>query len=381
MAMKDGKIVVARLWHQYKGGVPSRTPVILGINPQKYQTIFIYLMGNSDEPSYFELKGYKTFYISRKKNLRIFNLWTIWKLTGVLKQEKVDILHCHLHKASVYGAISARVAGVPVVFSHVHGLNRSKSWQRKLINRLVLRKVNKIFAVGESVRKDVLESNPFLSPEKVVSLGNSIDYGRYNQVEISKQQAKEDIGLKADSFVFGTIGRLTLTKGYSYLIEAFAQLKEQIPSAHLIFVGEGRLQNELEQQAAETPYADSIHFLGPRSDITSILKAIDVFVLSSIAEGLPRSLLEAMAARVPCIGTKVGGIPEILADGEFGYLVSPKDDDALAEAMMKIANISEQEREKLIKKAWQRVADEYSHETVRKKLENIYETEYKTVAN
>ena len=375
--MKDGKIVVARLWHQYKGGVPSRTPVILGINPQKYQTIFIYLMGNSDEPSYFELKGYKTFYISRKKNLRMFNLWTIWKLTGVLKQEKVDILHCHLHKASVYGATAARVAGVPVVFSHVHGLNRSKSWQRKLINR----KINKKLAVGESVRKDVLESNPFLSPEKVVSLGNSIDYGRYNQVEISKQQAKEDIGLKADSFVFGTIGRLTLTKGYSYLIEAFARLKEQIPSAHLIFVGEGRLQNELEQQAAETPYADSIHFLGPRSDITSILKAIDVFVLSSIAEGLPRSLLEAMAARVPCIGTKVGGIPEILADGEFGYLVSPKDDDALAEAMMKIANISEQEREKLIKKAWQRVADEYSHEIVRKKLENIYETEYKTVAN
>ncbi len=379
--MKNGKIVVARLWHQYKGGVPSRTPVILGINPQKYQTIFIYLMGNSNEPSYFELKGYKTFYISRKNNLRMFNPWTVWKLTGVLKQEKVDILHCHLHKASVYGAIAASVAGVPVVFSHVHGLNRSRSWQRKLINRLVLRKVNKIFAVGESVRKDVLESNPFLSPEKVVSLGNSIDYGRYNQVEISKQQAKEDIGLKADSFVFGTIGRLTLTKGYSYLIEAFAQLKEQIPSAHLIFVGEGRLQNELEQQAAETPYADSIHFLGPRSDITSILKAMDVFVLSSVAEGLPRSLLEAMAAKVPCIGTKVGGIPEILADGEFGYLVSPKDDDALAEAMMKIANISEQEREKLIKKAQQRVADEYSHEIVRKKLEDIYETEYKAVAN
>jgi glycosyltransferase involved in cell wall biosynthesis len=379
--MKDGKIVVARLWHQYKGGVPSRTAIILGINPQKYQTIFIYLMGNSDEPNYFELKGYKTFYISQKKNLHMFNLRTVWKLTGVLKQEKVDILHCHLHKASVYGAIAAKVAGVPVVFSHVHGLNRSKSWQRKLINQLVLRKVNKIFAVGESVRKDVLESNPFLSPEKVVSLGNSIDYGRYSQIEISKQQAKEDIGLKADSFVFGTIGRLTLTKGYSYLIDAFAQLKGQIPSAHLIFVGEGRLQNELEREAAETPYADSIHFLGQRSDITSILKAIDVFVLSSIAEGLPRSLLEAMAARVPCIGTKVGGIPEILADGEFGYLVPPKNAGALAETMMKTANISEQEREKLIKKAQQRVVDEYSHEIVRKKLENIYETEYTAVAN
>jgi glycosyltransferase involved in cell wall biosynthesis len=379
--MKDGKIVVARLWHQYKGGVPSRTAIILGINPQKYQTIFIYLMGNSDEPNYFELKGYKTFYISQKKNLHMFNLRTVWKLTGVLKQEKVDILHCHLHKASVYGAIAAKVAGVPVVFSHVHGLNRSKSWQRKLINQLVLRKVNKIFAVGESVRKDVLESNPFLSPEKVVSLGNSIDYGRYSQIEISKQQAKEDIGLKADSFVFGTIGRLTLTKGYSYLIDAFAQLKGQIPSAHLIFVGEGRLQNELEREAAETPYADSIHFLGQRSDITSILKAIDVFVLSSIAEGLPRSLLEAMAAKVPCIGTKVGGIPEILADGKFGYLVPPKNAGALAETMMKTANISEQEREKLIKKAQQRVVDEYSHEIVRKKLENIYETEYTAVAN
>ena len=379
--MRDSKIVVARLWNQYKGSVPSRAPVILGINSQKYHTILIYLMKNSNEPNYFESKGLKVFYISGKNKPRIFNPLILLKLANILKREKVDILHCHLHKASVYGAIAAGLAGVEVVFSHVHGLNRSKALRRRLINRLILPKVNKILTVGEAVRQDVLQSNPFLTEQKVISLGNSIDYEQFANIEITREKAKENLGLQTNSFVFGSTGRLAPTKGYGYLIEAFGQVKRQIPQAELVFAGDGRLRGELERKAATMGYAASVHFLGQRADVPQILRAMDVFVLPSIAEGLPRSLMEAMAAGLLCIGSRVGGVPEILANGQAGYLVEPKNETALAQAMVKLAKITNSAKEQLIAKARQRVTEQYSHDLIIKKLENIYEAEYKAAGD
>lgn len=370
--MKDGKIVVARLWHKYDGGVKSRTPVILGLNPEKYRTICIYLIKESKIPNFFEEKGLKAFYISGKSIFNVFNIQTVWKLSGVLKREKVDILHCHRHKATVYGTIAAKLAGVPVIFAHVHGLNRSKKTRRKFVNRFILKRVNKILTVGEAVKKDVLRNNPSVRPEKVVSIGNSIDYDRFADVRISKEQAKKSIGLSPNSFVFGTVGRLAPTKGQAYLIEAFVKVKMEIPAAELIFIGTGRLESQLKEQALKAGLADSIHFLGTRDDVPLLLRAMDVFILPSIAEGMPRSLLEAMAVGVVCVATAVGGIVEILADGELGFLVPAENSDALAEAMIKLATMSEAERNNIVEKAKQRITDKYSHVVIRKKIEDIY---------
>lgn len=379
--MKDGKIVIARLWPRYKGGITSRAGVIMGLDPNRFRTIFIYLMKSSNEPNFFEQKGCTAYYLSKKKFLRVLNPGIIYKLVKILKDEKVDIVHCHHHQATTYGNIAAIIAKKPVVIAHVHGLNRSKNPRRKFANRVILRWVNKILTVGEAVREDVIKANPSVRPEKIVSIGNSIDCNRFAEAQITKAGAKEKIGLEPNSFVFGTVGRLAPTKGYSYLIAAFVQVKKQIPSAHLILVGDGRLRSELERQACETTTANSIHFLGRRDDIPQLLKAMDVFVISSIAEGLPRTLLEAMAAGVPCIGTNVGGVSEILADGEFGCLVPPKNERTLAEAMIKLAKMPEQQREELAEKSRHRVIEKYGHRVVRKKLENIYETEYRAVAN
>lgn len=379
--MKDGKIVIARLWPRYKGGITSLAGVIMGLDPNRFRTIFIYLMKSSNEPNFFEQKGYTAYYLSKKKFLRVLNPGIIYKLVKILKGEKVDIVHCHHHQATTYGNIAAIIAKKPVVIAHVHGLNRSKNPRRKFANRVILRWVNKILTVGEAVREDVIKANPGVRPEKIVSIGNSIDYNRFAEAQITKAGAKEKIGLEPNSFVFGTVGRLAPTKGYSYLITAFARAKKQIPSAHLVLVGDGRLKSELERQACETTTANSIHLLGRRDDIPQLLKAMDVFVISSIAEGLPRTLLEAMAAGVPCIGTNVGGVSEILVDGEFGCLVPPKNERTLAEAMIKLAKMPEKEQQKLIDNARKRVYARYDHKAIIKKIESIYETEYNTVVN
>ena len=375
MKDKKNKIITARLWPRYISGIPSRAPIMLGLDSEKFETIFIYLKKDSNEPNYFEQKGCRVYYISNKKYFRIFNLFAIFKLRKILKSENVDILHCHMHQSTIYGTIAAKLAGVPVILSHVHGINRTKTWRRKLINSLLLRKVSKVLTVGEATREDVLRSNPSLHPQQVVSIGNSVDYEQYANVQISKTQAKKIFGLDEASFVFGTIGRLSPNKGHRHLIKAFAQVKQQIPSAHLLIVGKGRLYDELNELINKLNISEFVHLLGYREDVPQILQAIDVFVLSSLAEGLPRALLEAMASGIPCIGTSVAGIPEILDGGKYGFTIPSQDEDQLAEAMLKLTKIADNERKELINNAKQRVRVDYSHKVVIERLENIYETE------
>jgi glycosyltransferase involved in cell wall biosynthesis len=373
-AMQDNRIKIARIWSKYEGKYESRAGIIIGLNPQRYKTICIYLTKNSTKTNFFEEKGYETFYISKNQSLRSFNFLLIWKLAKILKAEEVDIVHCHKHKSTVYGTLAAMIAHTPVIIAHVHGLNRTRNRQRKLVNFFIMKRVNKILTVGQAVRDDVLKSNPSVPTQKVCSLGNSVDYWRFAEVSTTKDEAQKRLNLPSTSIVFGTVSRLTYAKGLSYLIAAFSKVKAKIHSAQLVIAGDGQFRNDFETQAKNTGLAQSIHFLGRRNDIPQVLRGMDVFVLPSIGEeGLPRALLEAMAAGVPCIGTTIGGIPEIIDDAKFGFLVPPNDSDTLAEAMIKLAEIPDEKRRKLIDISRQKVYSYYTHEVVTKKLEKIYE--------
>ncbi|MGB2806277.1 MAG: glycosyltransferase [Sedimentisphaerales bacterium] len=377
--MQENKINLALLWSKYGGNVTSVNDLILGLDKKRFNVTFIFLSGYGVDKNSIEEAGYKVFYLSNKEHIKIFRFTILCKLVQILKNHDVDVLHCHAHKATVYGTIAAIFAHTPVVISHVHGLNRSRNFRRKLVNFLLLRKVNRIIPVANSVKKDVLKSNWFLSAKKLSVLENSIDYKRFADVVVSKQEAKRMLGMPLDTFIFGTIGRLAPTKGLPYLIQAFSKVKEQIPSAHLVMLGDGGLKPELEKLVAEMPCCDSVHFLGYRTNIEALLRGLDVFVLSSVAEGMPRVILEAMAAGTPCIATAVGGIPEIFNNDEnAGFLVQPKDSDALARAMIRIATMTKRELDTLIGNAQNRVLEFYSHQVVGEKLRRLYESEYQS---
>jgi glycosyltransferase involved in cell wall biosynthesis len=374
--LRKDKINVALLWSKYSGNVTSVNDLVLGLDRERFNIIFIYLSGHGVDKNLIEEAGYQVFYLSRIKRLKIFRFSILRRLVKILKEHNVDILHCHAHKATVYGTISAMLAKTPVVIAHVHGLGRSHNFKRKLMNFLLFRKINRIIPVAESVKKDVLKNNWFLSENKFFVLENSVDYERFAVVSIPKKDARQMLEVPSDAFVFGTVGRLAPTKGLSYMIEAFAKVKQQMPSSHLVLLGDGRCKAELQNQAVSTSYQDSIHFLGRRENIPQLLKGIDVFVLASIAEGLPRVILEAMAAGVPCIATQVGGIPEIINTENVGIWVPPANADALAEAMLKVANMPRDRLEKLTESAQNRVRQVYSHDVVGEKLRKLYESEF-----
>jgi len=377
--LQENKINIVLLWSKYGGSVTSVNDLVMQLDERRFNVIFIYLSGYGVEKNLIEDAGYKVLYLCNKKRIRIFSFPILFKLIKILKEYKIDIIHGHAHKPTVYGTIAAMIAGTPVVFAQVYGLSRTRNLKRKLINLFILKKVSKIITVSEAVREDVLKTNPFVQSDKVVPIGDFIDYRRYADVPLTKPQAKKRLNLSQNSFIFGTVGRLAPTKGQIYLVRAFKKVKEALPSVELIFVGDGRLRNQLEEQAAKTPYVDSIHFLGRRNDVPESLKAMDIFVFPSIAEGLPLALMEAMAAGIPCIASAAGGIPEMIANRETGFLVPPKNDGVLAEAMIKMANLPEKKLAEIRKKAQNRIREVYSHQVVRNRLQKLYEDAFKTL--
>lgn len=376
--MRDGKVIVARLWPRYEAKVPTRAPIIRGLDRERFETICVYLKKSSSlDNSFAQEAGFKEYYLSKKKFFRILNVPVIVRLSRIFRREGVDIVHCHHHQAAVYGTFAAWLAGTPVVFSHVHGMGRTTS-RRKFINSIIFRRISRVLTVGESVREDVLENNPLLGPEQVVSIGNSIDWEVFANETLTQAQAKEKLNLPAGATVFGTVGRMAPAKGHTYLLESFAMVKRTCVNAHLVLVGDGRLREELEEQAQRIGLNDCIHFLGRRDDVSVCLRAMDVFVLSSVSsEGLPRAMLEAMASGVPVIGTRVSGIPEILADGEFGRLVEPAEAEQLSATMIEMSNLALDEKQRIKETGLERVKSEYSHEKVLQKLSEIYEQELK----
>jgi glycosyltransferase involved in cell wall biosynthesis len=372
--LKDGKVVIARLWGRFEGRVPTRSEVIVNLNNERFETICVYLMRNSDEPDYYDQAGLKTFYLTRKRRLKMFSLPTVIKLARILKEEKVDVLHCHRHQASVYGATAAKLAGGrTAVITHVHGLNRAKRFRRKLVYKIISPLISKYLTVGEAVRRDVIENFPGSRSEDVISTGNSIDTKRFD-IGVDRPTARREVGIESDKYLFGTVGRFAPTKGYEYLIEAFAKVRESIVGASLVFVGDGDEMERIKEMADELGVGDDVIYLGRRSDkeVPVILRCFDCFVLPSVAEGIPCSVLEAMASRVPVVATNVGGVGEILDGGKYGRIVPARDSAGLAEGMLEIAGSSEKALAELRQSAYERVINNFNHEVVIRKLEGIY---------
>jgi len=373
---ENGKITVALLWKTCTGTVTSVNDLAGALDPQRFRVIFIFLSGPVTTPDWMKQAGYEVFYLSRYREMGLRGGLALLKLVRILRSHRVDVLHCHNHKANVYGALGGILARTPTVLAQVHGLRRARNTRRRLMNLIVFRKARRILAVADAVKQDVVSSNWYVAREKLFVLENSVDCDRFAQPTISRAEARRQLEVPSEAVVFGTIGRLAPTKGLSYLLDAFCTVRKRVPLAHLVLLGDGPSRAELEQIAARNDCPEAIHFLGYRPNIDQLLQGIDVFVLASVAEGMPRVVLEAMAAGVPCVSTNVGGIPEMLDQGAVGMLVPPRDSEALAYAMLAWVDLPDSERQARIERASEYARRHYSHDVLTNRLAQLYESEY-----
>jgi glycosyltransferase involved in cell wall biosynthesis len=255
-----------------------------------------------------------------------------WHLLSIMRETKPHIVHTHTAKAGVLGRIAAILTRVPVRVHTFHG-HVLHGYFSPLVTRVFIqiervlgRFTHGIVSVGSQVRDDLLAVG-IGSPNKYTVIAPGVA----SSEPVSKDSARESLGLPPDAHVALFIGRLTQIKRPDRLLEAFSLVLEKDPSAVLLMAGEGELFEDT--KVLGTRLGDSIRFLGWRSDLAVLFAAADVAVLSSDNEGMPVTLIEASMAGVPCVTTDVGSAREVVLDNETGFVV-PTDSVAIAQALV-----------------------------------------------
>jgi glycosyltransferase involved in cell wall biosynthesis len=232
----------------------------------------------------------------------------------------------------LYGRLAAILERVPVVIGTEVNIYQRKQPHHALAERLLMRGTARVIASAESV-KDFYVKQVHADPAKVDVIYNAVDWDQL-ATSMSRDEMRASLGLAPDAKVAGVIARLTEQKGHRFLFEALQ--RPSLADVHVIVVGDGDLRDALVQAAAARGLAERVHFLGARRDLGNLISAMDVFVLPSLWEGLPLSLVLAMGAAVPVVSTAVAGIPEVVQDGQTGLLVPPADAPALGNALERL---------------------------------------------
>lgn len=371
--MENGKYRILHLRKEFERNLPLFINYVRGVDNSRFSHIICYLGKDRGLRNVLSDMGYEIIYLGFGKSFfEVFNPLVLLKVVWILREKKIDILHCHKHKPTIYGTMASLLCSGVHVISHIHGLARTRSLKRRVTNWIVLRHAERIIAVSDSVRQDVIRSNWGIDPERVVTVRNCIDLKSIDSIKISKSDARLKLGIGDNEFVFGTVGRLAHTKGQIYLIDAFSQIAQKVPHAKLVIIGDGPLNGDLKQQVAGLGISHKVLFTGYRNDVLELLRGFDVFILPSLAEGLSIALLEAMASKLPVVASRVGGIPEVFGQSECGKLVPPKDASVLASAMLEMSSLEYKTKKYLGENGRKRIEEEFTVDIMVKNLTEVY---------
>jgi len=267
-----------------------------------------------------------------------YNPLQILVLARLMKKERFHLIHTHGYFASTFGRFAAILVCIPVVITHVHSTYFDYGKRNLLVERFLSYFTDMIICISRAVETFVIV-NEGISKIKTCLIYNAVDLPVYIDDDHRTQEVRNSLGINAEAIVIMVVASLTVNKGHRILLEAFAKVYRTHQTMRLVIVGDGPLRKELETASRQLMIDQAVIFLGIRNDVFELLQASDIFVLpSQHREGLGVSLIEAMAVGLPVIGTNLGGIPEVIVDGENGFLVSPKSPDQLADALMKFVN-------------------------------------------
>lgn len=265
-------------------------------------------------------------------------LATSRKLAALIASDGVDLVHAQGARACWMAERAARRAGrAKLVWTVAMPPERFdvawwKRWLYRALERRAERGVDRFITVSEDLRA-LLTGGHGIAPAKVVAVPNAVEVDRFDPALDARAAVRASLGIDGAGPLVGTLGRLVYQKDLPNFLRAAGVVRAGFPSARFVVAGEGPLGEDLRALAAELGLADAVSFPGPRWDVPEFLSALDVFVLSSVQEGMPITVLEAMAMARPIAATALPGIRETLRDGETALLVAPQDPGALAAAV------------------------------------------------
>lgn len=343
----------------------------------QYHAVIGCLIGMDHEKSEFgkaaEENKFDVEYLRMRNKI---DLSVVLRLGKLIRERDIKLIHAHGYKSNLIGLLASKLLHVPTITTnHLFPLmpleDRKLQFYSRIDVSFTMKRLWKIVAVSEEIRDKLIAKG--VEDLKIAIIDNGIDIEKYAAPnEVDKSALRESLQIRKDSFVVGTFGRLTYQKGQIYLLEAAKTvLADNIPVVFLI-AGDGPLRVQLERQADDLNIAQNVKFLGFRKDTADLLGIMDLFVMSSLDEGLPMAMIEAMASCTPVVVTSVGGIPKVVKDSENGILVAARDSTMLARKMASLLR-NKQLRDELANNAFQTVKEFHSKETMCSKYLEIYD--------
>ncbi len=294
------------------------------------------------------------------------------RLRRLVRQEQIDVVHVHSPVAAAMARTALPRTGPPIVYTE-HNVWARYHPATRAANALTYGRNAWVFTVSDEVRRS-LGAGPWptrghaaLPVETLYHGPEPVGSGEPD----ASDRIRAELGVPRDAPLVGAVGNLKTHKGYGFLLEAAARVVRRIPDARFVVVGQGPLEAALRRQRDELGLQDHVTFTGYRADAPTLAGAFDVFVMSSLQEGLSIALLEAMARGRPVVVTRVGGLPEVVRDGVDGLLVPPRDVDAMADALLRLVR-DPQLRARLGTAARARAAG-FDIRTAVARMETVYE--------
>lgn len=304
----------------------------------------------------------------------ISNIRALFILYKYIKKKKFQIVHTHSSVAGIIGRIAARFAKIPVIIHTVHGwgirpdMPKIKQKVYIWLERFCERFTDKLIVVSKfNIDKGL--KYKVGKPSKYTVIHSGIDIKKFSK-EINTKEKKKQLGLDEDKPVVGMIGRLDAQKNPLDFVKSAGIIQKRFPNVQFIIVGDGPLRKQTEALINRLN-VKNFHLLGFRRDVDEILQIIDISVLTSLWEGLPRVFPESMAAKKPIVATNVDGAPEAIIDGETGFIVQPKQPEALAEKVLFLLNNPNKSKQMGIK-AFKRV-NQFSLSRMLKDIDSLYD--------
>lgn len=328
----------------------------------------------------------KNFKIIQVKGLRapfnfLYDPIILFKLIKLLKRGHYDIVHTHSTKAGILGRIAARVNKVPIIIHGLHGSafeafnSRILNWALIFFERLTGKFTYAYISVSNLLSKKYIEKGLGIKAKYfTVYSGMDLDKFYNARKRIAREVKLLELGIDFKSFVIGNVGRLETVKGHKYLIDAFKKINEecQLIPLKLLIIGDGDEKENLENYVKELNLEDKVIFTGYREDVEELMAIMDIFVLTSLREGLPRVLVQAAAVGVPSVAFNVDGVPEIIRDNHNGFLVRARDIGQLVNRIEKYID-----KKELVlshgQKGREFTKDKWSIEDMVDKIDKIYQ--------
>ena len=349
------------------GGAERLAAVVaMKLDPARFESVLC-ASRQTDEPLLdreLEEAGIGVLALGRRSTLDLL----AWRPLVSLLRDGVDVVHTHMFGSNVWGTVLGRLSGVPVVVAHEHTWSfQGRPLRRFLDRELVARWADVFVAVSGEDRRKMIEVEG-VDPAKIRLIPNGIP----SPANGAGADVRTELGIEPGAPVLGVVCELRAQKALEVLFEAAALLLVEFPTLKVLVAGDGPERARLEEGARRLGVADTVLFLGIRRDVPAVLAAVDVAVLSSDYEGSPLSVMEYMAAAKPVVSTRVGGVPELVAEDVHGLLVEPRDPEALAEAVARLLRDPALAR-RLGAEGRRRQQREFSLEAMVGRIEDLYE--------